>query len=128
MRFAKVVFLAAGVYGLLALVPMYFTEAKFGRDFPPPVTHPEFYYGFLGVAAAWQVLFLILSRDPARYRPLMIPAVLEKLGFGVATPVLYLQGRAAGLMLAGAFVDLVLAALFAAAYLKTPARGHAHDD
>lgn len=122
MKFAKVVFLVAGVYGLLALVPMYFAEARFGRDYPPPVTHPEFYYGFLGVATAWQLAFLVISRDPVRYRPLMIPAVLEKLIFGVATPVLYAQGRAASVMLAGALLDLVLCALFAAAYLKTPAR------
>jgi hypothetical protein len=62
MRFAKIVFTVAGVYGLLVLVPQYFLEGRYGRDFPPPVSHPEQYYGFIGLAVAWQVLFLILRR------------------------------------------------------------------
>jgi hypothetical protein len=122
MKFARVVFSVAGVYGLLVLVPQYFLEEKYGRDFPPPVAHPEHYYGFIGVALAWQVLFLVLARDPARYRAMMIPAVLEKLGFGAAAVVLFLLGRVAAPLLAFAAIDLVLAALFVAAYLKTPAR------
>ena len=122
MRFAKIVFLVAGVYGLLVLVPQFFLEEKTGRDFPPPVNHPEYYYGFLCVAAAWQVLFLILSRDPARYRAMMIPSILEKLGFAVAAAALYLQGRVAPVLLPFAAIDLVLGALFFAAYLKTPRR------
>jgi hypothetical protein len=120
MRFAKIVFTVAGVYGLLVLVPQFFLEERYGRDFPPPITHPEHYYGFVGLAVAWQVLFLILARDPVRYRPVMIAAVLEKLSFGVAAFVLYALGRVAPLVLAPAGVDLLLAALFVAAYLKTP--------
>ena len=53
MRFARYSFLIAGIYGLLSLSPMYFLEAKNGRDFPPAITHPEYYYGFMGVALAW---------------------------------------------------------------------------
>jgi hypothetical protein len=41
MTFAKRVFLIAGVYGVLVLAPQYFLEARIGRDFPPPITHPE---------------------------------------------------------------------------------------
>src|SRR5262245_26733618 len=70
MKFAKVVFLVAGIYGLLVLVPQFFLEARIGRDTPPPITHPEFFYGFICVAVAWQVLFLVLSKDPVRYRPM----------------------------------------------------------
>ena len=122
MRFAKIVFLVAGVYGLLVLLPQFFLEERAGRDFPPPINHPEYYYGFLGVAAAWQVLFLILSGDPARYRAMMIPSVLEKISFGAAAVVLFLQGRVAPVLLPFAAIDLLFAALFLAAYLKTPAR------
>ena len=92
MKFAKTVFLIAGIYGLIVLVPQFFLERKIGEDTPPPITHPEFFYGFICVAVAWQVLFLILSRDPIRYRPMMIPAMLEKIGFPVAVLLLYLQG------------------------------------
>ena len=119
MRFAKVVFTAAGVYGLLVLAPQYFLEERYGRDFPPPVNHPEHYYGFIGLALVWQLAFLLIARDPSRYRPMMIVAVLEKLSFGVPAFILFAAGRVAPLVLAPASVDLVLAVLFAAAYLKT---------
>src|SRR6185503_235028 len=99
MTFARRVFLIAGIYGLIVLVPQYFLEAKTGRDFPPAITHPEFFYGFIGVAAAWQVAFLIIARDPVRYRLMMIPAMLEKLSFGIAAIVLFLQERVPGLIL-----------------------------
>jgi hypothetical protein len=117
--FAKRVFLIAGVYGLLILPPHYFLEERIGRDTPPAITHPEFFYGFVGVAIAWQVAFLIIARDPVRYRLMMIPGILEKLGFGVATLVLYAQGRLAVPMLAAGIGDLVFAALFAVAFVQT---------
>lgn len=122
MRFAKIVFTVAAVYGLLVLAPQYFLEEKYGRDFPPPVNHPEQYYGFVGLALVWQLAFLLIARDPARYRPMMIVAVLEKLSFGLAAPALYLLGRVAPLVLVPAGIDLLLGALFVAAYLKTPRR------
>ena len=119
MTFAKRVFLIAGIYGLIVLLPMYFLEDKTGRDFPPPITHPEYYYGFVGVAVAWQVLFLILSRNPLRYRPMMIPAILEKAVFGIPAVVLYLQQRISTFTLAAGLVDSALGVLFVVAYLKT---------
>jgi len=121
MRFAKTVFLIAGIYGLIVLVPQFFLERKIGVDTPPPITHAEFFYGFVCVAVAWQVLFLIVSRDPIRYRPMMVPAMLEKIGFPVAVVVLYLQGRVAPAIFIPASLDLVLLFLFIAAYRKTPA-------
>jgi hypothetical protein len=121
MKFARWVFLVAGVYGLLVLVPQYFLEEQVGRDSPPPITHPEFFYGFVGVALAWQVVFLVLASDPVRYRPLMPAAVLEKATFGVAVVVLYARQRVATVNLVFAGVDLVLGALFLVAYFRTPA-------
>ena len=119
MRFAKVVFLVAGVYGLIVMAPQYFLEAKNGRDFPPAINHPEFYYGFIGIGVAWQVLFIFLSRDPVRYRPMMIPSMLEKASFFIAAVVLYLQQRIATMTLGLAAVDAVLLVLFVISYLKT---------
>jgi hypothetical protein len=119
MKFARIVFRVAGIYGLLVLVPQFFLEAKIGRDTPPPITHPEFFYGFICVAVAWQVLFLILSTDPVRYRPMMIPAMLEKIGFPIAVVVLYLQERLAPTIFAPAGADLILFVLFILSYRKT---------
>ena len=121
MLFARRVFLTAAVYGVLVLAPQYFMEAKVGRDFPPPITHPEHFYGFNGVALAWQVLFVVVALDPIRYRPVMPVAVLEKLAFGVAAVVLFTQGRIHVAVLGAGLVDLVLATLFITAFRLTPA-------
>jgi hypothetical protein len=120
MKFARLVYLIAGIYGLILLLPQYFLEARLGRDYPPAITHPEFYYGFLGVTIAWQISFLLLSSNPARYRPLMIPAVLEKASFAIAVIVLYVQGRVAPLTLGFAGVDSLLCVLFVVAFVTTP--------
>jgi hypothetical protein len=119
MTFAKRVFTAAGVWGLLVLFPLYFLEEKNGRDFPPPVNHPELYYGFIGVGLAWQVLFLILARDPVRFRPMMIPAVLEKASYGIAILALFALGRVAPPLVVFAVIDLALGALFLESYRRT---------
>jgi hypothetical protein len=119
MTFARWLFRVAGVYGLTVLLPQYFLEERLGRDHPPPVTHPEFYYGFVGVAVAWQVAFLVIGQDPARYRPMMIPAVLEKFTFGVAVAVLYARDRVSGTVLTFGVIDLVLGLLFLVAFWRT---------
>jgi hypothetical protein len=122
VRFARTVFNAAGIYGVLVLLPQYFMEERIGRDFPPPINHPEHFYGFVGVALAWQVLFFVIARDPVRLRPAMWPAILEKLSFGLAAIVLFTQGRIAPLLLGAGLLDLVLAALFFAAWRATHGR------
>jgi hypothetical protein len=122
MRFPGLTFLVAGLYGLAVLLPQYFLLEKNGRDYPPPVNHPEYYYGFVGLAVAWQFVFILISRDPARHRPLMLPAVLEKLAWGVPVVILYAQGRLPPPALVTGIIDLILCALFLVAYLKTPGR------
>jgi hypothetical protein len=122
-RFWRWVFLAAGVVGLAEILPLYFSEAKIGLTDPPPVTHPEFYYGFLGVVIAWQIVFIIISRDPARYRPLFPAIFLEKLLYPVAAFWLYGIGRLhGGGMLIGGVIDLIWLALFTTAWIRTGAR------
>jgi hypothetical protein len=119
MKFARVVFLVAGIYGLLVTPPHYFLESHLSKSSPPPITHPEFFYGFLGVTTAWQVLFLVISRNPIRYRGAMIPAILEKVSFVAAMIVLFLQNRATLPVLVPAGPDALLGVLFIAAFLKT---------
>jgi hypothetical protein len=119
MTFAKRIFLIAAAYGFVVLLPQYFMEAKVGHDFPPPITHPEYFYGFIGVAIAWQWLFVLIARDPVRYRLAMLPGVLEKVAFGGAAVALYLQGRLATMTLGFGIVDLVFAALFLVAFQRT---------
>ncbi len=118
-RFASQVFLIAGIYGVIVLFPHYFLEGVIGRDDPPPITHPEHFYGFIGVALTWQIIFFVISRDVQRYRLLMLPAVLEKLSFGLASVILYADGRVAVSVLAAGGIDLVLAVFFIVAFRAT---------
>ena len=118
-RFARRVFTGAGIYGLIVMLPQYFLAARIGRDTPPAITHLEYFYGFIGLAVAWQFVFLAIGRDPDRFRPLMIPAVLEKLVFGVPAIILYVQGSLPGTVLFFGLLDLTLGALFLAAWRAT---------
>jgi hypothetical protein len=119
MKFSRIVFLIAGIYGLVVVTPQYFMESRVGRTSPPPITHPEYFYGFVGAVVVWHVLFLVISRDPARYRPMMPVAALEKLAFGAPILVLYAQGRAALPLVGAAVIDLILGALFLLSFWKT---------
>lgn len=121
MTTAQWVFRGAGIYGLIVLLPQYFLERQVGLDDPPPITHPEYFYGFIGCAVAWQVAFLIIGHDPVRYRPLMLAAVVEKFSFGIATVVLFALGRLAAMMLAAGLIDTLLGVLFIVSYLATAA-------
>jgi len=118
MKFARYTFAAAGTIGIIVLVPMYFLLERTGVDNPPPVTHPEFYYGFIGVALAFQIVFLIIATDPIKYRPLMLAAIVEKFAFVIPTFYLYWQGRTAGSIIGGAALDLLWGILFAGSYFS----------
>ncbi len=117
MKFAKWTYLIAGIYGLLILIPQYFLEVQNGIDYPPPINHPEYYYGFIGVAVAWQIVFLIISRDPFKYKLLMLAAIVEKFSYGVAVIILFLQTRVAVPVLVVGLIDTILGTLFIIAYL-----------
>jgi len=121
MRFAKVVFTVAGVWGVLVLTPLYFMFDAVGRWYPPAVTHPDVYYGFVGVALVWQIAFLVISRDPRRYRPLMLVAALEKFVYVSTLGALYAGRRLAFPQFTPAVPDLTLGCLFVAAFFKTSA-------
>ena len=117
-RFSRIVFLVAGVYGLIVLVPGYFGEKILAEKMPPAITHPEFFYGFFGVGIAWQVAFLIISRDPQRFRPVIPAAILEKLAYSVACAVLFTLGRVPLIVALGGAGDFILGAFFTISYFK----------
>lgn len=121
MKFAKIVFGIAFTWGILVLTPLYFMFDLIGRQDPPPITHPAFYYGFVGTALAFQFVFFVIARDPIRFRPMMLPSVLEKFSYGAALTVLYLQHRlhASDLVFGG--VDTLLGVFFLLAFFRTSA-------
>jgi len=117
-RFSSIVFLAAGIYGLVVLLPGFFGEKMMADKMPPAITHPEFYYGFLGVAVAWQVAFLIIARDPQRFRPIIPAAILEKLTYCVACAVLFNSRRIPVIVAMGGAGDFILGTLFTISYFR----------
>jgi hypothetical protein len=119
MKFAKWVYAIAGVYGLLVTLPLFFSENQIGEMMPPFINHPEYYYGFAFAVLAWQVAFLVIARDPLRYRGLMPVTFLEKFPYVVGIAVLFLQGRAPQQLLWTGSIDFVLGILFVIAYWRT---------
>jgi hypothetical protein len=121
MKFARVVFVGAGVWGIVLLTPMYFLFDAIGRQPSGPVTYPQFYYGFLAVTMAWQFAFLVIGSDPARFRLMMMPSVVEKLAFFLSMSVLFVQGRATVTDMMVVAPDFLLGVLFTIAFVKTSA-------
>ena len=89
---------------------------------PPALTHPEHFHGFLMVAIAWQVAFLVLARDPERLRPLMPVAILEKVLYVGSQAAMVATGRAALPLLGVVAIDGTFALLFLAAWRRTRSR------
>jgi hypothetical protein len=118
MAFARWLFLIAGIWGLAVLIPHYFMEGSIDRHHPPPITHPEFYYGFIGVAIAWQIAFLIIAIDPVRFRPMMLPSAVEKLSFAAATIALYAAKRVPMAVMGAGLVDLLFGVMFLVAWWR----------
>ena len=110
-RFASRVFLFAAIYGIPASLTLFLTDA--------PDPHRLLYYAFGGIAVVFQLVFLVISRDPERFLPLMPLSIREKLSFGVPSLVLFAQGRAEQNMALGGAMDLFLAVLFLIAWRKT---------
>ena len=120
MKFARVAFLIAGVWGIVVLTPLYFLVDLTGRQYAAPADYPQFFYGFLSVAMAWQIAFLVIGSSPARFRPLMIPSIVEKFGHVTGVAVLYSQGRLSVPDATAAGPDLLLGVLFVLAFGMTP--------
>ena len=119
MRFARFTFIGAGIWGITVLTPFYWLVDVTGRVYPPPIDYPHFFYGFLSVAMAWQIAFLVIGSDPTRFRPLMLAGLVEKLGHVLGVLVMYRQERITTLDAQGAIPDLVLALAFVAAFVAS---------
>lgn len=119
MRFAKVVFWIAAIWGVLVITPLYFLISQATRQSSPAAVTAEFYYGFVTAALAWQIAFFVIALNPQRYRGLMIPAVFEKLGYVALLLTLHMQGRLDPARLPFVATDFVLGVLFLIAFFKS---------
>jgi len=120
VAFAKWTFIGAGIWGILVLLPLYRLVDITGRQYAPPTDYPHFFYGFLSVAMAWQIAFLIIGSNPTRFRPLMFASLIEKFGHVSTVAMLFWRGRIPAIDAQSALPDLLLGLLFVAALIKTP--------
>ncbi len=111
MKFAKYTFWLIGIYGFLLLTPMYFFEKQISLDYPPAITHPEYFYGFIGAMLTWHIGFFLIGSDPLRYRPLMLPAALGKFVYSTVILILFFGERVPSLMLVFAIIDAIFGIL-----------------
>ena len=90
-----------------------------GGQYASPTAYPQFFYGFLSVAMAWQIAFFVIGSSPSRFRLLMIPSIIEKLSYVVSVAVLLGQARISATDAMAAVPDMVLGVLFIAAFART---------
>jgi hypothetical protein len=110
--FSRIVFWIGGAFGVAALVNLYRQPGN------------AMYYGFLATLVAWQCAFFVIGWDPGRFRPLMIPAVLEKALWMGTLLVLHFQGQVSPRDLAlNAATHGLLGVLFVVGFVWTAVRG-----
>jgi len=119
MKAPRLIFTLAGIYGLIVLSPFLFMERMIAEQTPGGLTHPEYYYGFLGAGLVMQLVYLTIGRDPVRYRPLMPIGAVAKLAFFLPVLILFLEDRVPAITLAFASVDALLAFAFLHAWRIT---------
>ncbi|THD35996.1 MAG: hypothetical protein E7773_08610 [Sphingomonas sp.] len=110
-------FRGAAIYGAILLLPVYFLE---GRVAAPAVrlSAPEYFYGFVGAALSFQILYWIVGGAPRKYHALMLLGVVAKLSFWIPTAILWGMGRTATSTFALVCGDLVLAIAFFVAWMS----------
>lgn len=119
VRFARRLFRAAAIYGVIVVLPLYFVV----------IPHPYRLnlVGFTGVTLVFQGVFWIIGRDPLRFLPLIGLSVFEKLAFGLPALAFWSRGHADAVTAVFGGTDLALGTLFALAYVRlrrlAPARG-----
>jgi hypothetical protein len=119
LKTPKRIYTIAGIYGLIVLLPLYFGEhalAAMGQV----LTKPEYYYGFIGAAASFQLVYLMIGRDPVRFRPLMPLTLIAKLSFTFPVAILFLSGRVDLITMIMASVDALIGLAFLWAWRVTP--------
>lgn len=118
MTFAKWVFTIGGLWGVLIIGSLFFLEPVIASQ-TGPLSHPDTYYGFAVSTFAMQIGYLVIGRNPAAYRPFMLIGAGGKLAYAAFCWALYAQGRIPVTVPTLASPDLLLAALFVAAWFRT---------
>jgi len=113
MKFAKWTFLIAGIIGLISTIPLAFAEKQM------LVQQPEFYYGFVFLNICFQIVYLIISSSPMRFRLIMIPSFIAKASGTITLTWLFFIGKVSFQWIAVAAIDGILSILFLICFFIT---------
>jgi hypothetical protein len=69
---------------------------------------------------AWQIAFLVIGSNPTRLRPLMVPAIIEKIGYVLTVVMMHNGERLLSRDILVVVPDLLLGILFILALAETP--------
>ena len=118
MKFARWVFLAAGIFGLVLLIPLVYSILVSRQPILPGGSSVGlFFYVSVFQYVCWQILYLFLAKDPLRYRPIMIPAFLA-IAVTPFYPIwLYVYGFRLWIPITG--INIAFALLFVLAFWLT---------
>ena len=114
MKFTKWTFLIAGIIGLISTIPLAFAEKRM------LVQQPEFYYGFVFLDICFQIIYIIISTSPIRFRLMMIPSFIAKASGTIALTWLFFIGKVSFQWIAFAAIDGIFAILFLISFFVTP--------
>lgn len=118
MKIVRWIFLTAGILGLLPVIPVTFNLFLSKEGLLPELSSMGvFFYIFLLQYACWQIVFFFISRDPVRFRPLMILAFLVEVSVPFNSAWLFFYGFKLWMFLT--VVSLVFAVLFLMAFWMT---------
>lgn len=115
-------FRGAAIYGAILLLPLYLLEARVAGP-AVRLPAPEYYYGFIGAALGFQIVYWLIGGNPRHYRPLMLVGAFGKLSFWVPCAILWSLGRTSTSTFALVCGDLVLAIAFLIAWRSLRAVG-----
>ena len=108
MKFAKWILVLAGMVGMISLFPLYFKE----HTIAPDLMYPVFYYGFISINIIWQLMYIYISHDPVKFRPIIFFGFMVKIIGAISIFFLIIQDRAEYWWIAIALVDFIFSILF----------------
>ncbi len=108
MKFTKWIFVIAGSIGMLTLFPLLFKE----HAIAPGLVYPEFYFGIIGVKILLQIMYIHISDNPIRFKPIIFFGFLIKITTAVTFLSLIYFERTSSFWLYPAIGELVFAILF----------------
>jgi hypothetical protein len=119
MAFARLAYLIAGLWGVIVIALGYASYISGTDQGLVAIARPEIVHGFFLLAMPWQLLFIVISRDPARYYAIMPITVLEKLPFAAVTLAMFAKAQVSPMMGFFGAMDGLFGVMFCVAYWLT---------